>query len=83
MVSQVPLEREEVLSIAKDVREEAERLGRERDPEGKVLFEVKMLSIGKYCSPVGHQVRLLIINCDIGVHLECLLLPSCILTYKK
>ena len=37
----MPIEREEVVSIAKDVRQEAERLGQELDPAGEVLFEVK------------------------------------------
>ncbi|CAM9721845.1 unnamed protein product [Ectocarpus sp. 8 AP-2014] len=37
---QVPIGRDEVVGIADEVREEAERFGRERDPEGTLLFEV-------------------------------------------
>ncbi|CAN0474924.1 unnamed protein product [Ectocarpus sp. 12 AP-2014] len=37
---QVPIGRDEVIGIADEVREEAERFGRERDPEGTLLFEV-------------------------------------------
>eukprot|EP00904_Undaria_pinnatifida_P008795 jgi/Undpi1/5045/HiC_scaffold_19.g08397.m1 len=37
---QVPITREEVSEIAREVRAEAERFGRERDREGTVFFEV-------------------------------------------
>ncbi|CAN0272905.1 unnamed protein product, partial [Ectocarpus fasciculatus] len=40
MQASVPIGRDEVVGIADEVREEAERFGRERDPEGTVLFEV-------------------------------------------
>lgn len=36
----MPIGREEVAEIADEVRAEAVRFGRERDPEGTVLFEV-------------------------------------------
>ncbi|CAM9515833.1 unnamed protein product, partial [Ectocarpus sp. 13 AM-2016] len=37
---QVPIGRDEVIGIADEVRGEAEGFGRERDPEGTLLFEV-------------------------------------------
>lgn len=38
---QVPITREEVSEIAREIRAEAERFGRERDREGTVFFEVR------------------------------------------
>ncbi|CAM9335359.1 unnamed protein product, partial [Laminaria digitata] len=39
-LQQVPITREEVSEIAREVQAEAERFGRERDSEGTVFFEV-------------------------------------------
>lgn len=36
----VPVNREEVMDIAECVRKQAEEIGRERDPDGKLFFEV-------------------------------------------